>query len=298
MTALFIIGGICYFLGVLLCSTAPNCRKFNNPKWTKSSALGSGIMTMVAGLGISVFGIIMMEGSNDAKIAAGCIVGGSAVLGTAPIIFAFLNKKSNPFVPIYIGVGTFLVILIAVIVIIATDVFFTPSEEKFDENNIKFIVKTEVEKKLKAPSTAEFSNLEVKINNDTWTITGYVDSQNSFGAMIRNSFTVTIRDEGYPYYDVISIEFSDDAPSSKPLGENDKATMETIAKREVLDRLKAPSTAKFSNVKSSEKNGTWTISGRVDSQNGFGATVSTKFTIVLKVVREHPYYTVVSVTFD
>ena len=44
--------------------------------------------------------------------------------------------------------------------------------------------------------------------------------------------------------------------------------------------------------------GVLSIAGYVDSQNSFGATVSTKFTIVLKVVREHPYYTVVSVTFD
>ena len=44
--------------------------------------------------------------------------------------------------------------------------------------------------------------------------------------------------------------------------------------------------------------GVLSIAGYVDSQNGFGATVSTKFTIVLKNVSDYPYYTVVSVTFD
>ncbi|WP_289088255.1 hypothetical protein [uncultured Veillonella sp.] len=45
---------------------------------------------------------------------------------------------------------------------------------------------------LKAPKTADFCNssdYEFSINNGIGTITGYVDAQNSFGAMIRSYFT-------------------------------------------------------------------------------------------------------------
>jgi hypothetical protein len=51
-------------------------------------------------------------------------------------------------------------------------------------------------KKLKAPSTAEFSGTTAT-GGGPWTVTGQVDSQNSFGAMIRSPFgcTVTITGE-------------------------------------------------------------------------------------------------------
>lgn len=52
-----------------------------------------------------------------------------------------------------------------------------------------------VSSKLKSPSTAEFcskSAATIKSNGDTWTISGYVDAQNSFGATLRNNFTVEI----------------------------------------------------------------------------------------------------------
>lgn len=49
--------------------------------------------------------------------------------------------------------------------------------------------------KLKSPSTAEFcskSSATIKKVGDTWTVSGYVDAQNSFGATLRNDFTVKI----------------------------------------------------------------------------------------------------------
>ena len=56
-----------------------------------------------------------------------------------------------------------------------------------------------VEQTLKAPSTAKFPAChapDVKIKHqeplgrDIWTATGYVDSQNSFGAMLRSTYAV------------------------------------------------------------------------------------------------------------
>ena len=56
-----------------------------------------------------------------------------------------------------------------------------------------------VEQTLKAPSTAKFpachsSDVKIKqqepLGRDVWTVTGYVDSQNSFGAMLRSTYIV------------------------------------------------------------------------------------------------------------
>ena len=53
-----------------------------------------------------------------------------------------------------------------------------------------------VERQLKAPASAEFTS--VAVGGGPWTVQGTVDSQNSFGAMIRTTYecTVTIRDGG------------------------------------------------------------------------------------------------------
>lgn len=53
-----------------------------------------------------------------------------------------------------------------------------------------------VPKRLKAPSTAEFSGVTVASSGEVYTVTGSVDAQNSFGAMIRSSFTCVVRDAG------------------------------------------------------------------------------------------------------
>lgn len=53
-----------------------------------------------------------------------------------------------------------------------------------------------VQHHLKAPSTAEFSTLTAVTPDtepDTRVISGYVDSQNGFGAQIRTQFTCTIK---------------------------------------------------------------------------------------------------------
>ena len=52
-----------------------------------------------------------------------------------------------------------------------------------------------VKSNLKSPSTAEFckhKEYTITCSDDTWTIKGYVDAQNSFGATLRNNFTVKI----------------------------------------------------------------------------------------------------------
>lgn len=67
------------------------------------------------------------------------------------------------------------------------------------------IAENVVKSKLKSPSTADFcKNYEytVSCSKNTWTIKGYVDAQNSFGAMLRSDFTVKITFTGKSNYTV------------------------------------------------------------------------------------------------
>lgn len=66
-----------------------------------------------------------------------------------------------------------------------------------DEKRVEFMVKAEeyVKQGLKAPSTAEFESTvfgdwSVSRKDDVVTVVSFVDSQNSFGAMIRDKFIV------------------------------------------------------------------------------------------------------------
>lgn len=65
--------------------------------------------------------------------------------------------------------------------------------------------KTAVKARLKNPSTAEFeTSPDIYILKDNqYRVEGYVDSQNDFGAMVRNNFSVVIKYE-YGKYSVIS----------------------------------------------------------------------------------------------
>ncbi|KKR61604.1 hypothetical protein A2643_02920 [Candidatus Nomurabacteria bacterium RIFCSPHIGHO2_01_FULL_39_220] len=52
-----------------------------------------------------------------------------------------------------------------------------------------------IRKTLKAPSTAKFVDVqayELSNEKDVWAVNGYVDSQNSFGAMIRSQWEVQL----------------------------------------------------------------------------------------------------------
>lgn len=49
-----------------------------------------------------------------------------------------------------------------------------------------------VKQRLKAPSTAKFQNTDHSGTGSTFTVTGTVDSNNSFGAQIRSPFTCVV----------------------------------------------------------------------------------------------------------
>ena len=71
-----------------------------------------------------------------------------------------------------------------------------------------------VTRELKSPASAEFPGMSVKekhttsLGNNEFQITSYVDSQNSFGAMIRSNFTCKIRvSEDDTYFNCIDVVF-------------------------------------------------------------------------------------------
>ena len=57
-----------------------------------------------------------------------------------------------------------------------------------------------VEARLKAPATADFAPFHKQLisgnGKGPWTVIGYVDSQNSFGAMLRSNYTCTVEFSG------------------------------------------------------------------------------------------------------
>ena len=70
-----------------------------------------------------------------------------------------------------------------------------------------------VKANLKAPSTA---GVQVDMEHSTWNekehlsfVTGHVDAQNSFGAMIRAQWHVTLRDDGHNNFEPISVIVDD-----------------------------------------------------------------------------------------
>lgn len=67
-----------------------------------------------------------------------------------------------------------------------------------DRSDACFMSQKFVRQNLKAPSSAEFplwseANCKATRSGDTWKVRSYVDSQNSFGAMIRSDYGVEMR---------------------------------------------------------------------------------------------------------
>lgn len=49
-----------------------------------------------------------------------------------------------------------------------------------------------IDKLLKSPSTADYDSQTKASGSNTWTVTGTVDSENSFGATVRSSYQCTV----------------------------------------------------------------------------------------------------------
>lgn len=59
----------------------------------------------------------------------------------------------------------------------------------------EYVAQEFIKQTLKAPSTAEFPDTEATYNaaDDTYTVLGHVDAENSFGAKLRSLWTCTVK---------------------------------------------------------------------------------------------------------
>lgn len=72
-----------------------------------------------------------------------------------------------------------------------------PEKDEADEWGAQAVCEEFVKDRLKSPSTADFSEEErLQMTDTVFVVTGAVDSENSFGAMIRNDFTCKVRYTG------------------------------------------------------------------------------------------------------
>lgn len=76
----------------------------------------------------------------------------------------------------------------------------TPNKTTNTEDSIKYRSRALVQAQLKAPSTAKFCSENIRKFDfggaDAYEIQGCVDAQNSFGAMIRNNYTIVLLKSG------------------------------------------------------------------------------------------------------
>ena len=80
-----------------------------------------------------------------------------------------------------------------------------------DEFDAAVIAEKIVKNNLKVPSTAKFckhSEYTITCSVNTWTVSGYVDAENSFGAAIRSAFTVTFTFTGSEEYMILSCDIA------------------------------------------------------------------------------------------
>lgn len=102
--------------------------------------------------------------------------------------------------------------VIVIIVFLCFYFIFNTFKGDSTETDLWVLAKHEVENQLKSPNSAKFPSIkEAKIRefDDLYTVTAYVDADNSFGAKVRNKFTVTFKkdaDGGYETDSVYIIE--------------------------------------------------------------------------------------------
>ena len=103
---------------------------------------------------------------------------------------AAIGKPSNPVQGCLIGCGV-LVLIPLVFVIIA--VASSDGSSSSNSGQYEAIAQCEarIENLLKAPATADFETSATG-SGSTWTVSGSVDAENSFGALIRSTFQCTV----------------------------------------------------------------------------------------------------------
>lgn len=100
-----------------------------------------------------------------------------------------------------------LIALVALSVPVLASCSTSPEDEHETEGfTAQAMCKEFVKDKLKAPASAEFSDEQHVEEGTGWRVTGVVDSENSFGAMIRGSFTCVLENTGGDMWEASLVE--------------------------------------------------------------------------------------------
>ncbi len=98
-----------------------------------------------------------------------------------------------------------------------------------EKNEILSAVKPAICSQLKSPASAQFPEELISIVGDDekgYQVTGFVDSQNSYGAMIRNDFAATVKVEnGAPKVISSSVATKANEQRAKEFGKNYAVTL-------------------------------------------------------------------------
>jgi hypothetical protein len=93
-----------------------------------------------------------------------------------------------------IGIGVLVVGIVALVATYNPHHEATPAEKKADAQ--RACEEQFVPPRLKAPATAQFSDVATTEVGGSYRVAGAVDSQNGFGALVRASFTCSVRLDG------------------------------------------------------------------------------------------------------
>jgi len=86
-----------------------------------------------------------------------------------------------------------------------------PWENRDNSASAYYMILEFVKDSLKAPSTAEFPNIRdivITKKEFTYSISGYVDAQNSFGAMIRTRYNGEIKQVDKDKWELMKLDFA------------------------------------------------------------------------------------------
>lgn len=132
------------------------------------------------------------------------------------------DRKMKPFFTIsfYIVVAVFVISVFALTKFIDSRIpTNAPSqsaqpahEDKADKTEAIIMAEKFVKDRLVSPSSAKFpwrssETTAVKVDEDTWVISSYVDSQNKFGAMLRTYYIAKVKYLGNDKWQLLDLEF-------------------------------------------------------------------------------------------
>jgi hypothetical protein len=115
---------------------------------------------------------------------------------TPPSILSRILSSCTSRAALYVFV-TFLILIL--VCVVSYQSAFGPKDISADDTKASTICQNYVTSQLKSPSTAKFGSYFDERHytltgyNNAWEIDGYVDAQNSFGAIIRNYYTCKIQ---------------------------------------------------------------------------------------------------------